>query len=103
MSKKFVDFSFDEMCSEIVNREPSITDLHKKSLILLRGALVCLGRLDIVFLATTSERSIEFSQHSIQCMEKLAQITAWLSDYDFLGEKTFEEIKTSSDELEEVV
>lgn len=42
------DYSFDELAAMVLNKESSLEDLVQKTLILLRGALCSLGRIQLM-------------------------------------------------------
>lgn len=87
-SKAVVDFKFDELSLAILEKEPSLEDLRRKALILLRGAIVALGRIEIVVDAMSNESYRDYFHISRVQMNKVAGVTGWLNQIDFFADKS---------------
>ncbi len=96
--RRFVDFTFDEMTLAVLQREPSLDDLRRKALLLLRGAINLLGRIEIVVDAMSNEFSLDFHQISRSQMAKVATVTIWLDEIDFFSKEETQTANLDSDE-----
>lgn len=79
--KQFVDFTFDEMTKVILEKEPYLEDLRRKALILLRGSITAIGRIQVVADVRFGSQPDVFKIFR-SCMEHVSIATTIIDNYD---------------------
>ncbi len=85
--KRLEDLSIEQMTEAILRKEPSAENIRRKSLLMLRGSITGIARLQIVLDARLGPSARDLFSKLLCCIEHVALVTRFLDELNFAENK----------------